>query len=146
MEIGSEWMNEGLWGLFLSSFLAATILPFSSEAILAAMALGPWPSSTLWLVASAGNWLGGITSYGIGRLGNLQWITRVLRMDPVKAVALQARVEKYGYWAALLTWVPLIGDPLAVALGLSKAPWVPVAILMLIGKALRYAVVLAILR
>lgn len=146
MEIGAEWIEGGLWGLFFSSFLAATILPFSSEAILAAMALGPWATSTLWMVASAGNWLGGMSSYGIGRLGDLEQIAKLLRMDPLKAIRLQGKVEKYGYWAALLTWVPVIGDPLAVALGLGKAPWLPVTILMLIGKAARYAVLLAIIR
>jgi membrane protein YqaA with SNARE-associated domain len=146
MDVGSELLGAGLWGLFLASFLAATILPFSSEAILAAMALGPWSTLSLWTVASTGNWLGGMSSYGIGRLGDLERIAKWLRTDPAKAQRLQHWVEKYGHWAALLTWLPFIGDPLAIALGLGKAPWVPVSVLMFIGKAARYAVVLAVLR
>ena len=139
-------MDGGLWGLFISSFLAATILPFSSEAVLAAMALGPWSTSLLWTVASTGNWLGGMSCYGIGRMGRLDRISSWLRMDPEKAIRSQQRVEKHGAWLALLTWVPLIGDPLAVALGLGRARAVPVAILMFVGKALRYMLVLAALR
>jgi membrane protein YqaA with SNARE-associated domain len=146
MEIAPEWLGAGLWGLFVASFLAATILPFSSEAILVGMALGPWSTLSLWSVASIGNWLGGMSSYGLGRLGDLERIARWLRTDPKKAQRLQGWVERQGYWAALLTWLPVIGDPLAIALGLGKAPWVPVTILMFIGKAARYAVVLALLR
>ncbi len=146
MEITSELLDAGLWGLFLASFLAATVLPFSSEAILAAMALGPWSTLSLWAVASAGNWAGGMSSYGLGRLGDLERIARWLRTDPQKAQRLQQWVDRRGYWAALLTWVPVIGDPLAIALGLGKAPWLPVTVLMFIGKAARYAVVLALLR
>jgi membrane protein YqaA with SNARE-associated domain len=136
----------GLPGLFLASFLAATVLPFSSEAILAAMAMGPWSTFGLWAVASTGNWLGGMSSYGLGRLGDLQRIARWLRTDPERAQRLQDKVERHGYWAALLTWLPFIGDPLAIALGLGRAPLVPVMVLMFIGKAARYAVVLAIMR
>jgi membrane protein YqaA with SNARE-associated domain len=146
MELGPQWMEWGLAGLFLASFLAATILPFSSEAVLAAMALGSWPAIALWTTASVGNWLGGMSSYGLGRLGDLDRIARWLRTDASKAQRMQAWAERYGHWAALLAWLPVVGDPLAIALGLSRAPLVPVAVLMFVGKALRYAVVLALLR
>lgn len=146
MELGPAWLDLGLWGLFLAAFLAATILPFSSEAVLAAMALGPWDGMALWAVASAGNWLGGMSSYGLGRLGDPQRIARWLRTDPAKAQHWQQRIQKYGSWAALLCWLPVIGDPIAIALGLGRSPVLPTAVLMLIGKAVRYAVVLAVLR
>jgi membrane protein YqaA with SNARE-associated domain len=146
MELGPHWLELGLPGLFLASFLAATILPFSSEAILAAMTLGPWSTMSLWLVASSGNWLGGMSSYALGRLGDLDRIARWLRTDPAKAQRMQGWVERQGHWAALLTWLPVVGDPLAIALGLGRAPLLPVMVLMFIGKAARYAVVLAILR
>jgi membrane protein YqaA with SNARE-associated domain len=146
MELGPAWLDLGLWGLFLAAFLAATVLPFSSEAVLVAMALGPWSSVALWAVASAGNWLGGMSSYGLGRLGDLERIARWLRTDPVKAQRWQQRIQRYGSWAALLCWVPVIGDPIAIALGLGKAPVWPVGVLMFVGKSVRYAVVLALLR
>lgn len=146
MDASLEAIDGGLWGLFLSCFLAATILPFSSEAILAAMAMGPWSTLALWVVASAGNWLGGSTCYAIGRTGNIDRIGSWLRMDQAKVLRYERSVQKHGSWLALLTWLPLIGDPLAVALGVGKAPLVPVMIFMFIGKALRYFVVLQILR
>ena len=146
MELGPQWLELGLAGLFLASFLAATVLPFSSEAVLATMALGPWATVVLWSVASAGNWLGGMSSYGLGRLGDLQRIARWLRTDPAKVQRMQAWVDRHGYWLALLAWLPMVGDPLAIALGLSRARPVPVAMLMFVGKALRYAVVLAVMR
>ncbi|MDX9750070.1 MAG: YqaA family protein [Flavobacteriales bacterium] len=146
MEAGAEWMEAGLWGLFLASFLAATVVPFSSEALLAAMALGPWSTFALWAVAATGNTLGGMTSYLLGRAGDLRRIARWLRTDPAKAVHWQRRLHRYGAWAALLTWLPVVGDPIAIALGLGRAPAWAVAVLMFVGKAVRYAVVLAVLR
>ena len=138
--------GAGLWGLFLATFLAATILPFSSEAVLAAMALGPWSGFTLLVVASLGNWLGGLSTFGLGWLGKTGSIARCLRMDPGKALRWQAAVRQSGAWLALLCWVPVIGDPIALALGVFKARPLPVALLMLAGKAARYAVVIWAMR
>jgi membrane protein YqaA with SNARE-associated domain len=142
MELGLEWTDWGLLGLFFACFLAATILPFSSEAVLLAATAGPWDTTTLWLVASAGNWLGGMSSYGLGRLGDLPRIARWLRTDPAKALAWQGRITRYGPWAALLCWLPIIGDPMAIALGLGRSRPVPTALLMWLGKAARYGVLL----
>lgn len=146
MELGPWWTGLGLPGLFLASFLAATILPFSSEAVLAAMALGPWSSLALWAAASAGNWLGGMSSYGLGRLGDLQRLARWTGADPARALVWQERVRWRGAWMALLCWLPVVGDPIAIALGLLRANAVATALLMFLGKAARYAVVLAVMR
>lgn len=146
MEAGAWWLEFGLVGLFAASFLAATVLPFSSEALLAGMALGPWSSLALWLAASLGNTLGGMSSYGLGRLGDAERIARWLRTDPAKAQHWQLRVERYGIWLALLTWLPLVGDVIAIALGLGRAKAFPVLLLMFLGKALRYLVILSLLR
>lgn len=109
-------------------------------------ALGSWPLLTLWIVASLGNWLGGLSSYGLGRLGDPVRIAKWLRTDPAKAEEWRLRIENYGSWAALLCWAPVIGDPIAIALGLGRAKFWPVALLMLIGKALRYAVLLGLVK
>jgi len=146
MEAGPWWLEFGLLGLFAASFLAATVLPFSSEALLAAMALGPWSTLVLWAAASFGNTLGGMSSYGLGRLGDPSRIASWLRTDPAKAVRWQERMERYGAWGALLTWLPVVGDPIAIALGLGRAKALPVLVLMFVGKAMRYAVVLWALR
>lgn len=141
-ELGPEWAAAGLAGLFLASFLAATVLPFSSEAVLLGMLAGPWGRWELLAVASAGNWLGGMSSYGLGRLGDMQRIARWLRADQERVARWQLRIVQYGAWSALLCWAPVIGDPIAIALGLVRAPLVPTAGLMLLGKTLRYALLL----
>jgi len=146
MDIGAGWTDLGLPGLFLASFLAATLLPLSSEVLLAAMALGPWSSFALWATASVGNTLGGLTNYGIGRWVPYDRLIKWTRLDPAKAARWERSVERYGVWCALLCWLPVVGDPLALALGLFRArPW-SVALLMFVGKAVRYAIVLAALR
>jgi len=139
-------MELGLWGLFLASFLAATILPFSSEAVLGAMALGSWSCGSLLVVASLGNTLGGLANYAIGRWIPEDKLVRRLRIDPGRATRWRGTVQRYGAWAALLCWLPVIGDPIAIALGLFRAPFLASSVLMFIGKAVRYAVILQIMR
>ncbi len=146
MELGPAWVEWGLLGLFLASFLAATILPFSSEAVLGAMALGSWSGQSLLIVASVGNTLGGLTNYAIGRWVPEEKLARRLRIDADKAERWRGMVHRHGAWAALLCWMPVIGDPIAIALGVFRAPFAPSAILMFIGKAVRYAVILALFR
>ena len=146
MEIGQGGEAWGLPGLFLAAFLAATVLPFSSEALLGAMALGSWSGSSLLLVASIGNTLGGLTNYGLGR-----WIPEDkallwLRIEPDKVERWRAFVHRRGAWAALLCWLPVVGDPIAIALGWLRAPFVPTVALMFVGKFARYGVILGIMR
>ncbi len=146
MELGPVWEGWGLLGLFLGAFVAATIWPFSSEALLLAFCAGSWGSLELLAAASLGNWLGGMSSYGLGRLGDPVRIARWLRIAPGKAAAWQARIARFGPWAALLCWAPIIGDPIAVALGLGRARLIPTAFLMLLGKAARYAMLILAMR
>jgi membrane protein YqaA with SNARE-associated domain len=122
--------DAGLWGLFASAFVSATILPGNSEIVLVAV-LAKFPQ-LFWeaiLVATIGNTLGGMTSYLIGRI--------VPNRAEGKALAW---LKRYGEWVLLLSWVPLIGDALCVAAGwLRINPWL--ALLMLaIGKCARYLV------
>lgn len=146
MGIDPGWAAAGMPALFLACFLAASILPFSSEALLAAMAMGTWGTLPLLLTASVGNTMGGLTNYAIGRWVPQGRLVRWLRIDPGQAGRWNGMAQRYGSWAALLCWLPVIGDPIAIALGLFRARLLPVALLMFIGKAARYAVVLAALR
>ncbi|HRF81229.1 MAG TPA: YqaA family protein [Flavobacteriales bacterium] len=140
MEFGPDWSEWGLLGLFLASFLAATILPFSSEAVLVGMLLLGGSAMPLFLVATAGNTLGGLVNYGIGCWLPTDRLLRWLRIDVGKAERWRALVQRRGAWAALLCWLPVVGDPIAIALGLFRAPLFWTAMLMLLGKAARYAV------
>lgn len=131
-------IEYGYLGLFLGSFLAATIFPFSSDVLLVAMLAAGGDAFTTIAVATAGNWLGGLTSYGIGYLGKTEWLERWFRIKPETVYRYKERVAKWGAWLALLTWVPFIGDVFAVVLGFFKARFWPSAWFMLIGKCLRF--------
>jgi membrane protein YqaA with SNARE-associated domain len=93
------------------------------------------------ILATTGNWLGGITSYLIGRSCKTEWITSYLRVDHKKLETYESFIKKYGFFSALFCWVPFIGDPIAVALGWFRTPWHGVALFMLIGKIIRYFII-----
>ena len=126
-------MNEtaSLTSLFFSSFLAATLLPGGSEAVLFAV-LKSYPE-TFWLslmLATLGNTLGGMVSFGMG------WL--LPQTQQLKHVE---RVRRYGTPALLLAWAPLVGDALCVAAGwLRLNPW-QAALFMAVGKLARYLVI-----
>ena len=130
--------DYGLWGLFMGSLLAATVVPFSADVLLVGMLIaGIHPPLPVIVVATLGNWLGGITSYGVGRVGKWEWIEK-LRVSRESLVKQKARVDQYGAPIALLSWLPFVGDVFAVALGFYRVKFVPSAIYMLIGKAARF--------
>lgn len=134
---------EGYLGLFLSAFLAATVLPFSSEAVLVGlMAAGGYEATGLWWVASLGNVLGAVVNWVLGRFC-LHWRDR--RWFPVDKENLDRAgrwFSRYGVWSLLLAWVPIIGDPLTFAAGILRVNFWLFLILVAIGKAGRYAVVI----
>lgn len=131
----------GLFGLFLGCLLSATIIPFSSEALLAGALLLDYSPLTVILVATLGNTIGGMTCYLLGWLCKWSWIEKYLKIKEEQMEKAHRKVERYGSFAALLTWLPLIGDIIAVAMGLMRTRTVPTAAFMFIGKGLRYAVV-----
>lgn len=131
-------LEYGYLGLFIGAFLAATILPFSSDVLLVAMLAAGGSALTVISVATAGNWLGGLTSYGVGYIGKTEWLERWFGIKPSTIYRYKERVERWGAWLALLTWVPFIGDIFAVVLGFFKARFWPSAWFMLLGKGLRF--------
>ncbi|MBQ2510688.1 MAG: DedA family protein [Bacteroidales bacterium] len=135
----------GLLGLFIACALSATVVPFSSEAVFTAALLTAHPRWLLVLVASAGNTAGGMVSFLMGWLVKWAWLEKWFHIKREKLDKLSAKVSRYGVWAALLTWLPLVGDPIAIAMGLMRtSPW-KTALLMFVGKALRYAVIAGVI-
>ncbi len=136
-------MIESYLGLFLTAFLAATLVPFSSEALLVAMQVsGGYPVAGLLAAASLGNTLGAVANWGLGRFC-LHWQDR--KWFPVKARELDrasAWFNRYGIWSLLLAWVPVIGDPITLAAGVLKTRFLPFLLLVAISKTGRYAVLL----
>jgi membrane protein YqaA with SNARE-associated domain len=132
--------DYSLWGLFLASFLAATVVPFSSEALLTLLIVNGTDAVTAVLVATAGNWLGGMSSYTIGYLGKWEWIEKYLRIKRDTIEKWHNRLYKRGAVFAFLSWVPGVGDIFAVGLGLLRANIPITAISMLAGKFSRYVI------
>ena len=132
-------------GLFLAAFLAATIIPAQSEAVLLAlMASGKYPFGLLLTVASLGNILGSVVNWGLGR-GIERF--RHKRWFPVKETALlkaQGWYHKYGRWTLLLSWVPIIGDPLTVAAGVMREKLFSFLAIVSIAKIGRYLFLMAL--
>jgi membrane protein YqaA with SNARE-associated domain len=132
--------DYSLWGLFLASFLAATVVPFSSEAILSFLIISGTDPFTAVLVATAGNFLGGMSSFGIGYLGKWTWIEKYLHVKRESIEKWHDRLYNRGAIFAFLSWVPGVGDIFAVGLGLLRANVLVTAIAMLAGKFARYVV------
>jgi len=132
--------DYSLWGLFLASFLAATVVPFSSEALLTFLIINGTDPYAAVLVATAGNWLGGMSSYAIGYMGKWAWIEKYLRIKRETIEKWHDRLYRKGAIFAFLSWVPAVGDIFAVGLGLLRSSIPITAVAMLAGKFLRYVV------
>ena len=128
----------GLFGLFLGCMLSATVVPFASEALLAGALLMGYGKWVVTLVAALGNTTGGMISFLMGWLCKWEWLEKYFRVKREKLERMRDRVAKYGAWAALLTWLPFVGDLIAIAMGLMRVnPWWTL-LLMFIGKLARY--------
>lgn len=128
----------GLLGLFIGTFLAATILPFSSDALyIAVLAATKDPIGCL-AVGTVGNWLGSVVTYWIGWIGRWEWIEKWFKVKRETLEKQKIKIDKYGGWLALLAWVPFIGDVIAIALGFYKTRPAATMVLLLIGKFARF--------
>lgn len=134
-----EWLLEwGYLGLFIGSFFAATLIPFSSDVLLVGMLVAGADPVLSVVMATLGNWLGGLTSYGLGWIGKWEWIEKIFRVSREKLEKQKAKIDKYGSGLAFFTWLPGIGDILALGLGFYKADPKKTIIFMLIGKGARF--------
>jgi membrane protein YqaA with SNARE-associated domain len=131
----------GYAGLFTAAFLAATILPLSSEVVLTALLLQGLSPHTLVIVATIGNVLGSLTNYGLGYWASLGVIKKWLKMSEDDFVHAEQRFKKFGIASLLFAWVPFIGDPLTVVACILRIPLLWFVLLVGIGKLLRYIAV-----
>lgn len=137
LEILADW---GYLGLFVGAFVAATVVPFSSDVLMVGLLMAGGDPVLSFVSATAGNWLGGLTSFWIGWLGKWEWIEKWFRVKPETLEKQKRYLDRYGVWMALLTWVPVVGDVIALALGFYKTPAFWSLFLMLIGKVGRFVV------
>lgn len=127
--------------LFLAAFAAATVLPAQSEALLVALLLGgeysPW---RLLAVASAGNVLGSLLNWWLGRCIERFRQRSWFPLNDRQLHKAQHAYQRYGRWSLLLSWVPLIGDPLTVVAGVMREPWWRFLLIVALAKVGRYLV------
>ena len=132
-----EWISaqNGLAGLFAASFIASTIIPLSSEAVLFGfLKLYPGELGSALALATLGNTLGGLTSYAIGRLLPFGIEKKV---DP-RAIA---KLKAYGSPLTFFAWLPVVGDALCIGAGWLRLNWMAVTAFMAAGRLIRYWVV-----
>lgn len=132
----------GYWGLLVSAFLAGSVLPFSSEAVLVglqAAGLDPWG---LVIYATIGNTLGGMLNYGMGRLGKIEWIEKYLHVKKSELDRARRFMGGRGAWMGCLAVVPVIGDAITIVLGLMRANAIISLTSMAVCKFLRYVLLM----
>jgi len=133
-------MNDpAYWAVFISGLLSSTLLPGNSEAVFS-IALLDDPQSLYALLAAVtiGNTLGGMISWGMGRAIAIRYpANSLIRPSQIRALSI---IQRWGSPALLLSWIPVIGDPLCVAAGWLKISFIPSLIFVLAGKFSRYAV------
>ncbi|MFH1156707.1 MAG: YqaA family protein [Pseudomonadota bacterium] len=137
-----EWLAQsGYTGMFLSAFLAATLLPLGSEVVLTVLLINHFDPGITIAVATAGNTLGSLVNYAAGFWGSLFLINRILKIKEAESVPALNRLKKYGAASLLFAWLPIIGDPLTFAAGILKINLVLFLILVTAGKFIRYLVI-----
>ena len=136
-----EYFTElGYLGLLVSAFLAATILPLSSEIVLSGLLLNGFSPMALVAVATTGNVLGSLTNYALGYWLSLEVVKKWLKISEKEFLRAEQRFAKYGLFSLCFAWVPIIGDPLTVIAGVLRIRLLWFLILVTAGKLMRYVV------
>lgn len=139
LQLLQDW---GYWGMLLAGFLSGTIMPLSSEAVLVVLLSQGLDPLNLFLIATGSNWLGGMTTFWIGKQGNLDWIEKYFRVKHEQLLRWERNVEKYGAYFAILGWLPVLGNVIVLALGFFHARHVPSAWWLFVGKTVRYGFII----
>ena len=135
-------ISYGYWGMFVTAFVAGSFFPFSSEAVmtgLLAAGLDPWG---LIAYGTAGNVLGGMFNYCVGRLGRLEWIERYLHVKQKDLDRATRFMAGRGAWMGFFAFVPVLGSAITIVLGLMRANPAISFISITLGKFLRYVVLI----
>ena len=135
----------GYGGMGIANIIADSVLPFSSETLLAGLLLAglhPWP---LFVSATIGNVLGSMFNYCVGRLGKIEWIEKYLHVRREKVEKTQRWLQGRGAWMGFFCFLPILGSALSVTLGYMRANPTLTFLSIALGKALRYGVLIMIL-
>ena len=141
MDILIEILKDyGYWGMLFAAFLAGSVFPFSSEAVMLGLlgaGLEAWP---LVIYGTIGNVAGSFFNYGMGHLGRLDWIERYLHVGKEKLDKAQKFMAGHGAWMGFFAFLPVLGSAITILLGLMRAN-IPISLTSItIGKFLRYVI------
>ena len=131
-------MQYGYWGMFLSAFIAGSFFPFSSEAIMAGLSAAGLEMQPLIIYGTAGNVLGGMFNYCVGRMGRPEWIEKYLHVKQERLDKAERFMAGRGAWMGFFAFLPIIGSAITILLGLMRANVLISFISITIGKFLRY--------
>ncbi|MBQ0019257.1 MAG: DedA family protein [Bacteroidales bacterium] len=135
-------VQYGYLGMFVAAFIAGSVFPFSSETVMVMLQVGGAEPLPLFVSATIGNVGGSMFNYGIGRVGKESWRERLMPKNPDKRARNERLLQKYGAWAGVLCFVPILGSAIAVMMGYMRLnPWMSL-LTIFIGKAARYAILI----
>lgn len=134
-------VDYGPIGMLIASFIAGSVFPFSSEAVMLAMlaaGVDPWE---LVITASIGNVAGSMFNYGVGRLGRLDWIEKYLYVKKESLDRAQRFMGGHGAWMGFFAFLPILGSAISILLGLMRANIIITLISITLGKVMRYLII-----
>lgn len=134
-------IQYGPWGMLVAAFIAGSVFPFSSEAVMLAMLLAGTDPYEMLVAASVGNVLGSMFNYGVGRMGRLDWIEKYLHVKKESLDKAQKFMGGHGAWMGFFTFLPILGSAISILLGLMRANIVITVISISLGKVLRYLII-----
>lgn len=133
-------LDWGYWGMLLAAFLAGSVFPFSSEAVMLALQAAGLDPLSLVIYATIGNTLGSIFNYGVGRLGKLEWIEKYLHVSKESLNKAERFMGGRGALMGIFAFLPILGSAITILLGLMKAN-IPISFATIaLGKFLRYMI------
>ena len=131
-------VSYGYMGMLIAAFLAASILPFSSEAVMVGLQAAGLDPVALIAYGTIGNVLGSMFNYTIGRLGKMEWIEKYLHVKKASLDRAASFMKDRGAWMGFFAFVPILGSAITIMLGLMHSNKYISLISMTLGKFLRY--------
>jgi len=135
-----SWATYGYWGLFLSAFLAGSVIPFGAELLLGVLLYQGFPLIPLVLVATLGNWLGGYTAFFMGYYTRWDLIEKYFKIKTTRIESFTWKDRFSPELLALLCWIPILGSIILISLGIMQSSILKTGVFMFIGRLVRYLV------
>ena len=135
-------IDYGYWGMFLSAFLAGSVLPFSSEAVMLGLLAAGVDPVPLLIYGSIGNVMGGMVNYGLGRLGKLEWLKKYFHLKQSSIDRAYKFMGGHGAWMGFFAFLPILGSAITVVLGLTRANLLLSVFSITLGKVMRYSLLI----